>query len=97
MDLAKNLTYFRKKKNMRLATLAKKSGVKQPTLHGWTTGRSVQNLDDLKSVCDVLEVSLYQLLFSEADPHENPRQILKEIFKGDITVTIHRIEKERAR
>ena len=97
MDLAKNLTYFRKKKNMSLATLAKKSSVKQPTLHGWTTGRSVQNLDDLKKVCIVLEVSLYHLLFSEPDPFENPKQILKEIFKGDVSITIHRIEKERAR
>lgn len=97
MELSKNLIELCKKRRMSLASLAKKSGVKQPTLHGWTTGRRVQNLDDLKRVCEVLEVGLHTLIFGEADPFEGKNEILNEIFKGDITVTIHRIEKEKAR
>lgn len=91
MELSKNLLLLCKKRKISIAALAKKSGVKQPTLHGWTTGRSVQNLDDLKKVCDVLEVGLHTLLYGEPDPHEVNEKILKEIFKGDIRVTIHRI------
>jgi transcriptional regulator with XRE-family HTH domain len=94
MELSKNLVDLCKKKNLTIAALAKKSGVKQPTLHGWTTGRSVQNLDDLKKVCDVLEVGLHTLLYGVPDPHESNEALLKEIFKGDIRVTIHKITKE---
>lgn len=68
MILGKMLVKLCKERGMTLAALAKESGVKQPTLHGWSTGRSVQNLDDLRKVCDVLEVSMFYLLFGEKDP-----------------------------
>ncbi|WP_408097011.1 helix-turn-helix domain-containing protein [Peredibacter sp. HCB2-198] len=93
MELAKNLLKLSRKKKMSIASLAKKSGVKQPTLHGWTTGRSVQNIDDLKKVCEVLEVGLHTLLFGIPDPYETNQKLIEEIFKGDITVTIHKIVK----
>lgn len=68
MILGKMLVKLCKERGMTLAALAKESGVKQPTLHGWSTGRSVHNLDDLKKVCDVLEVSFYCILFGEKEP-----------------------------
>lgn len=68
MTLDKNLIKLCKERGLTLAALAKESGVKQPTLHGWTTGRSVQNLDDLKKVCDVLKISLHCILYGEKDP-----------------------------
>jgi transcriptional regulator with XRE-family HTH domain len=69
MKLDKVLLKICKDKGMTLASLAKESGVAQPTLHGWTTGRSVQNMDDLKKVCDVLKVSLHYILYEEEDPN----------------------------
>jgi len=93
MELGKNIIRICEKKNLSLSALARLSGVKQPTLHGWTTGRSVQNLNDLKKVCQVLEVSLHSILFGTRDPFEDPHhELLKEIFKGDIRVTIHRVD-----
>lgn len=71
MILSKNLRKLCKERGYSLAALAKVSGVKQPTLHGWTTGRSVQNLDDLKKVCDILQVSLHCLLYGEKDPWDH--------------------------
>lgn len=68
MTLDKNLIRLCKVRGFTLAALAKESGVKQPTLHGWTTGRSVQNLDDLKKVCDVFKISLHCILYGEKDP-----------------------------
>jgi transcriptional regulator with XRE-family HTH domain len=68
MTLDKNLITLCKKRGLTLAALAKESGVKQPTLHGWTTGRSVQNMVDLKKVCDILEISLHCILFGFRDP-----------------------------
>lgn len=92
MELGKNIIRLCQDKNLSLSALARLSGVKQPTLHGWTTGRSVQNLNDLRKVCEVLEVSLHVLIFGSRDPFESPdHALLKEIFKGDIRVTIHRV------
>ena len=70
MELSKNLMKLCKDRGLTIAALAKESGVKQPTLHGWTTGRSVQNLDDLKKVCDILRVSLHCILYGVNDPWE---------------------------
>lgn len=93
MELGKNIIRLCEEKNLSLSALARLSGVKQPTLHGWTTGRSVQNLEDLKKVCNVLEVSFHFIIFGSRDPFENPQEdILKEIFKGDIRVTIHKVD-----
>ena len=72
MKLDKILLKLCKDRGLTLAALAKESGVKQPTLHGWTTGRSVQNIDDLKKVCDKLQVSLHYILFGEEDPWAKP-------------------------
>ena len=66
--LAKNIQRLCKERGITIAALAKESGIKQPTLHGWTTGRSVQNLDDLKKVCNFLQVGLHCILFGEKDP-----------------------------
>jgi len=90
MELKKNLPLFCKRKKISLAQLSKLTGVKQPTLHGWTTGRSVQNLDDLKKVCEILEVGIHTILYGEADPFEN-KEDLKEVFTGNVRITIQRL------
>lgn len=94
MELSKNILKLCKQKRLSLTALAKKSGVKQPTLHGWTTGRSVQNLEDLRRVCEVLEVGLHTLIFGTADPFEKKELSMDEIFKGDVHITIQRIDKK---
>jgi transcriptional regulator with XRE-family HTH domain len=92
MELAKNLTKLCEEKNLSLAKLARLSGVKQPTLHGWTTGRAVHKLDDLKKVCDVLKVNIHFMLYGTPDPHEHPNQILEEVFNGIVRMTLHRVK-----
>jgi transcriptional regulator with XRE-family HTH domain len=93
MELAQNLPKYCKKKGLTLAALARLSGVKQPTLCGWTTGRKVHNLDDLRKVCEVLEVSLYRVLFDVADPFEKD-EIVQEFIWGNVRITMHLIRKE---
>ncbi len=96
MNLATNLKKFCKAKKLSITELARQTGVRQNTIHGWANGRRVLNLDDLKKVADVLEVSIHMLVYGSPDPHEAPSQeILKEIFSGDIRVTLHKIEKKR--
>lgn len=95
MLLSKTLLKLCKARKITLSQLSKKTGIPQPTLHGWSSGRSVGNIDDLKKVCDVLQISLHSLLYDEPDPWElGHEEILRELFSGDLRVTVHRIEKK---
>lgn len=94
--MAKNIIDLSKKRGMSLAGLARASGVPPQTLHHWTTGRRSVNPDQLKKVAAVLQVSIHFLIFGEADPHEAPvEEILKELFSGDVRITLHRIERRK--
>lgn len=88
-----------KAKHLNFVELAKLSGVSKSTIHGWTTGRRVRDLSELRRVANVLEVSIYNLVFGEPDPYESKAQeaLLKELFSGDVRVTIHKIERSRSK
>jgi transcriptional regulator with XRE-family HTH domain len=91
--LGNNIEALCKKKRFSVASLARMSGVAKTTIHSWIQGSS-PNLGQLKKVCDVLEVPIYELAFGEPDPYQIPKEeILKEIFSGDVRVTLHKIER----
>ncbi len=92
MELGKNIMKRCKEKGLTLSKLAKKSNVKQPTLHGWTTGRAVENLNDLKRVCTVLEIGLHELIFSESDPFRNEKSGFECTITEGVKITITKIK-----
>lgn len=94
MILGKNLLRLCKEKGLTISKLAKLSNVKQPTLHGWTTGRSVKNINDLKRVCVVLKVGLYEMLFNESDPYRNDGPIFENIILGGVMISITPIKEK---
>ena len=95
--LPASLTALLREKRWTLKKLSSESGVPISTLSGWTSGKSVQNLDQLKSVANALTVTVHYLAFGERDPHEEGgTEILSEIFRGDVRVTLQRIEKKKA-
>lgn len=94
MQLAKNLSRIMKDRGLTLGKLSQMSGVSKPTLHGWTTGRRVLYIDQLKQVANVLKISIHELFYGEPDPFAGvPQDVLREIFSGDVRITIHRIER----
>ena len=96
MKLGITITALCKARNWSLARLARESGVPPQTLHHWTVGRKSINPDQVKRLANTLGVSVHFLLFGEADPMESPaEEILKEIFSGDVRVTLHRIERKK--
>lgn len=96
MKLSENITALCKAKRWKLVELSRKAGIPNQTLHNWVTGRTSVNPEQLKKVAAALEVSLHYLVFGEPDPFEQPAQeILKEIFTGDVRVTLHRIERKK--
>jgi transcriptional regulator with XRE-family HTH domain len=93
--LKDNLNKQLKDHGLSLTELAKKAKVPKTNIHSWTTGANPQ-LDQLKRVADVLKVSIHELAFGTADPYEaKSEEILKELFTGDVRVTLHRIERKR--
>lgn len=93
MELAKNLTKLCEERNLSVSKLARLSGVKQPTIFGWTTGRAVRNFDDLKKVCGVLKVSVHFMLYGTQDPYESvSEKSLEELLQGNFQVTFRRID-----
>lgn len=96
MKLGTSILSLCKRRNLSLAQLSRICGVPTQTIHGWTTGKSAANLTQLKKVATALKISLHELAFGEPDPFESPsEEILKEIFSGDVRVTLHRIERRR--
>lgn len=96
MKLAENIMRLAKERGLPLSRLAREAKIPVQTLHNWTTGRTSVNPDQIRKVAEVLKVSLHFLVFGEPDPHESPSQeVLKEMFAGDVRVTLHRIERKK--
>lgn len=65
-------------------------------MHAWTVGRGTINLEYLRKVANTLKISVHQLAYGEPNPHESvSEEVLREIFSGDVRVTLHRIERRR--
>ena len=98
MKLGPILLTLCKRRGWTLARLSRESGVATQTLHGWSVGRKGVQLNQLQKVAAALEVSIHQLAFGAPDPFEAPsEEILKEIFSGDVRVTLQRIERRKAK
>ncbi len=98
MKLSSKLLQICKARGLSISRLAKDAGVPMQTIHAWTIGRKSINPSQLQKVATVLRVSIHELLFDEPDPFESlGEEVLKEIFSGDVRVTLHRIEKKRSK
>lgn len=96
MKLGKIIETLCKQRGWTVAGIARDSGVPVQTIHNWSTARGSVNPDQVKKVASILGVSLHYLIFGEPDPNEAPgEEILKEIFSGDVRVTLHRIERRK--
>lgn len=95
MKLAENIKRICKDRGLTLSRLAKSAGVPPQTLHNWTTGRRSIDPEQVRRVAKALRVSIHELMFGSPDPFEaQSSEILREIFSGDVRVTLHRIERK---
>ena len=96
MKLGKIIQILCKERGITVAKLARDCGVPVQTIHNWSTAKGAVSPDQVKLVSQALGVSVHYLLYGESDPHEQPNEeILKEIFSGDVRVTLHRVERKR--
>lgn len=68
MKLADNIKNLCDDQGLSIAKLARKAGVPAQTIHNWTTGRRSVDPEQVRKVAKVLEVSIYELMFSDNDP-----------------------------
>jgi DNA-binding Xre family transcriptional regulator len=97
MKLSKKLKEILVRKKVSLSELSRRTQVPKTTLHSWvSTDKTNINLTQLQQVARYLEISVHELAFGEADPFETiGGEVLKELFSGDLRVTVHKIEKKK--
>lgn len=96
MKLGNTLSKLCKERGWSISQLATKSGVPRSTLHSWTTNPAAVNLKHLQLVARALGTSVHFLAYGEPDPNEAPaEEVLRELFSGDVRVTLHRIERRK--
>lgn len=64
ITFSKNLRRELRVRGLSVAELAKRSGVPAKTIYGWTSGQRPRNVEQVKMVADVLEITLDELLFA---------------------------------
>lgn len=85
MTIKAALREYRKEKGLSQTELAEKIGVSQNTVSSWETGRTEPSMRDIKSLCDVLGLSVEQLSGTKA-------RELGEISYEDVLVKVRSLE-----
>lgn len=97
MKLKNNLREILSRKGMSAAELARVSKVPKTTISDWLAGSSPKNLQQVKTVADILNLSVDELVFG-ASPTNSRKSVLEEyteneIYAGHYEVILRRIIK----
>lgn len=63
--LKEQLKKILNERGIKVVTLARDTKVPVATIHGWAQGKPPRNVNQIKAVCDHLDVSLEWLLYGE--------------------------------
>lgn len=100
MQLKNILEKAMKDQGVTQTKLAQLARVPKATLHGYLNPRVKQSKIDVaivKRLCDILKLDFHEALFGTTDPNSKasiPKEVLHELFKGDVRLTVHRIERK---
>lgn len=89
-NIAKNISYYRKRLKLTQSELAEKLGVRTTTVSTWERGASSPDIETLYSICKILKVSLDEI-YGSVPP--NPILTTAAHRDGDIDWT----EEEKAK
>ena len=82
--IGKFIAYNRKKKKLIQAELAEKLGVTDRTISNWENGKNMPDLSLFKPLCDILDITINELLSGEEIKGEDYKEKLEENFINTI-------------
>ena len=94
MNLKNQLKLYIAEKDISLSRLARQSGVSRQTLNDWLLGKPATNINKIKKIADILDVSVDHLAFGSG--LENVKDIHKyqeEINCGVFEVVLRKIKR----
>jgi len=83
----------RKKRNITQAELAEKLGVTDRTISNWENGKNMPDLSLFKPLCEILDISINELISGEKIANEKYKEKLEENFIN----TINYVDKKNLR
>ncbi len=87
VTLKNQLNLYLRHLDLSAAQLSRRSGVSKQVLSAWLSGAAPKKLDQVKSVADVLNVSIDHLCFGEGIPSENRAGEPLDLLLGDEWIT----------
>ena len=79
IKIGKFITECRKKKNLTQAQLAEKLNITDRAISKWETGKTMPDSDIMLDLCDILEISVNELLCGERIDIEQKNEQLNEL------------------
>ena len=76
--IGKFIAECRKQKKMTQVELAEKLGVTEKSVNNWKNGRSMPDLSLFKPICDILDISINELMSGEKLNQDNYQEKLEE-------------------
>ncbi len=74
-------------KDITIKELSRLSEVSPSTIYEWKNGRIPANIQNVRAVAEILEVTLYYLLYGTHDPQSSTHEISENI-EGTYLITI---------
>ena len=82
MNITENMFNIMNTKNIKSVDLARKLGVRSSVISSWKTRKTNPPSEYLLSICELLDVSVYELLGGENDTRPDEEQILLNSYRG---------------
>ena len=76
--IGKFIAECRKQKKMTQVELAEKLGVTEKSVSNWENGRNMPDLSLFKPICDILDISINELMSGEKLNQDNYQEKLEE-------------------
>lgn len=93
MKLKQNLKRLLADNDMSAAQLARKTGVAKTTLSEWLSGGNPRDLNKVKLVADVFDLTIDELCFGTSEKKSPLKELEEEIFAGNFDVILRKSKK----
>ena len=78
----------RKNKKLTQQELAEKLGVSEKAISNWENGRNMPDVSLYKALCDILDISIEELINGEKKRHRSPKNSRNKVITGLCIVII---------